>query len=474
MKKELYLDLVRRIKGINLKSKKVVGGILAVAIAVGGSLYYFSTYAAAAYIVVDGQRIGLVPSVAEGKNLVQTVLQESGQAVGQIAKTNHQINYQRAWAKDSALSEEDVSKEELRDKLSPYVEGYAIKVAGEIVAALPSEQDADKVLADLKNYYAQPSETKKITSVEFLENVTVEKVDSPPAQILSPDQALAMLEKGRESVKDYIVQADDSWWLIARKNNMLTKEVLDSNPGLSEDTILQPGQKIKLVSVIPYINVVSKGEYSITETIPFDVIIKTDYSLPSGQTHVKQQGSDGSKIVTYSFVQKNDKITEKTVLDEKITQKPVEQIIAQGPRAITRVVQAGGSTSVSRGSGKSTGFVWPLRGPITSYFGWRSRGFHKGIDIDGYTGDPIVAALDGTVVSAGWNGGYGLSLLLDNGNGIATRYSHASKLLVSPGQRVQKGQEIALVGSTGNSTGSHLDFEVIINGTNVNPLNYLP
>lgn len=137
------------------------------------------------------------------------------------------------------------------------------------------------------------------------------------------------------------------------------------------------------------------------------------------------------------------------------------------------MAQVDGS-AISRGSGKNFGFIWPLRGPITSYFGWRSRGFHSGIDIDGYTGDPIVAAASGKVISAGWNGPYGLSVLIDNGNGISTRYSHASKLLVIPGQSVKQGQKIALVGSTGNSTGSHLDFEVIINGTNLNPLNYLP
>lgn len=83
------------------------------------------------------------------------------------------------------------------------------------------------------------------------------------------------------------MQAEDSLWLIARKNDLLTKEVLSSNPNLTEDTPLKPGQKLKLVSVTPYINIIVKGEYSVTETIPFDVQTNTDYNLASGQTKIK-------------------------------------------------------------------------------------------------------------------------------------------------------------------------------------------
>ncbi|MDI6880631.1 MAG: M23 family metallopeptidase, partial [Desulfitobacteriaceae bacterium] len=85
-----------------------------------------------------------------------------------------------------------------------------------------------------------------------------------------------------------------------------------------------------------------------------------------------------------------------------------------------------------------------------------------------------VAAAAGTVVSAGWDGGYGKMILIDHGNGVMTRYAHSSQLLVSVGQRVAKGQTIGLVGVTGNTTGPHLHFEVISNGSTLNPLSYLP
>ncbi|GAB6156656.1 hypothetical protein JCM17380_54100 [Desulfosporosinus burensis] len=97
------------------------------------------------------------------------------------------------------------------------------------------------------------------------------------------------------------MQPNDSWWLIARKNNMMTKEVLAGNPGATEDTKLKPGQIIKLVDTTPYLTVVSQGTYSGPETIPYDVVTKADSSLGVGKTKVVVPGSNGSKLVTYSY-----------------------------------------------------------------------------------------------------------------------------------------------------------------------------
>jgi murein DD-endopeptidase MepM/ murein hydrolase activator NlpD len=119
--------------------------------------------------------------------------------------------------------------------------------------------------------------------------------------------------------------------------------------------------------------------------------------------------------------------------------------------------------------------VWPLRGTITSRFGvLRSTGYHLGLDIAAPTGTPIVAAAGGTVTAVGYQGSYGLLVALDHGNGWSTLYAHASKVLVSVGQQVTRGEEIARVGSTGNATGPHVHFEVIQEGKRLNPEVYLP
>ena len=119
----------------------------------------------------------------------------------------------------------------------------------------------------------------------------------------------------------------------------------------------------------------------------------------------------------------------------------------------------------------SSKLLWPTSGHvITQYYGWR----HTGLDIDGTLSSPLYAAADGVVEVSGWNsGGYGYQILISHPNGIKTRYAHASKLYVKAGQQVKRGQVIAMMGSTGRSTGSHLHFEVYVSGRRVNPLSYI-
>lgn len=120
--------------------------------------------------------------------------------------------------------------------------------------------------------------------------------------------------------------------------------------------------------------------------------------------------------------------------------------------------------------------IWPASGDVSSPYGlrWGGSDFHPGIDIANDMGTPIMATADGTVVTAGYNsGGYGNMVDIDHGNGLMTRYGHAMQVLVSEGQTVRRGQVIALMGSTGFSTGPHVHYEVRINGQAVNPAAYL-
>lgn len=131
------------------------------------------------------------------------------------------------------------------------------------------------------------------------------------------------------------------------------------------------------------------------------------------------------------------------------------------------------------GNGKagstSLAYTWPTAGILTSRFGRRWGKMHKGIDIAGPIGTPINSAADGIVVFAGWNGGYGNLVEIKHADGTTTRYGHNSRLVVSVGQTVAKGQQVSEMGSTGHSTGSHLHFEIRPNGGDaVNPIAHLP
>jgi len=151
------------------------------------------------------------------------------------------------------------------------------------------------------------------------------------------------------------------------------------------------------------------------------------------------------------------------------------QALAAQSATLAAAIRDAQSRAGSTGTGapSATGFIWPVNGVVVSGFGMRWGRLHEGIDISAATGTPIWAAAAGTVIHAGWLGGYGNLVVLDNGNGLATAYAHASAILVVLGQQVSQGETIALVGSTGDSSGPHLHFEVRVNGVAVDPLLYL-
>ncbi|HEX4745451.1 MAG TPA: peptidoglycan DD-metalloendopeptidase family protein [Gaiellaceae bacterium] len=152
----------------------------------------------------------------------------------------------------------------------------------------------------------------------------------------------------------------------------------------------------------------------------------------------------------------------------------VEGLLAQSAALATRIrgAQEGAGTT-GTGQPSAAGLIWPCDGVVVSGFGMRWGRMHEGIDIGCAFGTPNRAAAAGTVIYSGWLGGYGNLVVIDHGNGLSTAYAHATTLLVSVGQSVSQGETVSLVGSTGNSSGPHLHFEVRVNGSAVDPLLYL-
>ena len=131
------------------------------------------------------------------------------------------------------------------------------------------------------------------------------------------------------------------------------------------------------------------------------------------------------------------------------------------------------STGPTDATPSSSGLIWPVSGPVTSGFGMRWGRMHEGIDIGAASGTPIHAAAGGTVIYAGWMGGYGNLVVIDHHNSLATAYGHQSAIATAVGASVSQGQVVGYVGCTGHCFGPHLHFEVRVNGTPVDPLAYL-
>lgn len=194
---------------------------------------------------------------------------------------------------------------------------------------------------------------------------------------------------------------------------------------------------------------------------------------------LKEKKSTNIDSITYTVKYSSENLTESSVDDVVaalfVEPKPDPKPVVQTTQ---RATYSGSATTYA--SSASYGYqdigialVRPISGTITSRYGRRSSGIHKGLDIATSTGTPIGAAAAGTVTFSGWSGSYGNFIIIDHGNGIQTAYAHCSALYVSAGQYVDQGQSIGAVGSTGNSTGPHLHLEVRINGVCQNPQNYL-
>ena len=162
--------------------------------------------------------------------------------------------------------------------------------------------------------------------------------------------------------------------------------------------------------------------------------------------------------------------------DNKALESEIDALNAEADRLVEEIRRLQGDQAYAGGT-----FAWPSASStrVTSEFGMRFHPIlkvnklHTGIDIGAAAGTKVLAANSGTVIKAGWNNSYGNVVMVDHGGGIVTLYAHNSKLLVSEGDVVARGQEIALVGSTGMSTGAHIHFEVRVNGEYQNPRNWL-
>lgn len=157
--------------------------------------------------------------------------------------------------------------------------------------------------------------------------------------------------------------------------------------------------------------------------------------------------------------------------EERNAAREIDALAAVSAQLAAKIQAAQGGTPTA--PPPPGGFVWPVSAPITSPFGWRWGRMHEGIDLGAGEGTSIAAAAGGTVIQAGWLGGYGNLVVIDHGGGIATAYAHQSTIAVGAGQQVVQGQTIGYVGNTGYSFGSHLHFEVRVGGSAVDPLGYL-
>ncbi|MBR0467133.1 MAG: peptidoglycan DD-metalloendopeptidase family protein [Clostridia bacterium] len=217
--------------------------------------------------------------------------------------------------------------------------------------------------------------------------------------------------------------------------------------------------------VLETLNVMTEVFFVTDITVPRGTVTKPDKTMMVGTKKVIHEGADGINRVTKQCIYLNGNLQSESLEDEVQVSEPDDDIVKVG----TYIPDLSKYSAEYTGSGLAfpVGSGWS----VSAYFG-DNRG-HKGIDLSAKEGTPIFAAQSGTVTLSQWYYGYGNCVIIDHGNGFTTLYGHCSQLLCTVGQHVSAGDVIALVGSTGDSTGSHLHFEISINGTRIDPAPYL-
>ncbi|WP_042354558.1 M23 family metallopeptidase [Bacillus rubiinfantis] len=369
----------------------------------------------------------------------------------------------------------------LKDVFQLKVEATAITIEGKPITYVDSKETAEQVLKSLKLHYltskqlaeveagvattestlpALKVDETRITDVRLSKQVSIATHSIEPEKILTLNDAVTYLQKGTLQEKVYTVQKGDVLETIAHSHGLTIREIIKLNPGITKNSLLKVGQKINITEPAPFVKVIVERETNQKEKIPFTTKVVKDSSMPKGETNVKQKGKAGLQTVIYKITEQNGSIVKRGKASQDIIKQPVERIIVKGTKVIP-----------SRGEGS---FSWPtVGGYISSQMGQRWGRTHKGIDIAGPSDRTIKAADNGVVVRAGWGSGYGNMIIIDHQNGYRTLYGHMSKLKVKAGQVVSKGMAIGVMGSTGNSTGVHLHFEVYKNGNLQNPLKYV-
>lgn len=464
---------IRRRRGINRASQMwhwierhrlhpaaFLGGGCLVAVAV----IICTTYTFGTTVTYDGQVLASVSSASAAAETLNDLEMATARTLGHPFSLDEELlQYSNGLMPREDLVEPEVLSDQLSDQLGLVVNAYCLYVDGVYIGATPYEGALEQLLEQL----TLSASDENTISCTFEEEIEIRQQYVAADDVMNLGHLAETLYSTKTAEVTYEVKKGDTWSQIANRHGLTSKELLALNPGYNVDK-LQIGEMLTLSASVPYLTMTVMQCEQYVDNVAFDIESTPTSDLYKGDYKVTSKGEYGLADVVANVTYVNGVETQRTILSSVTLKEPVTEYRLEGTK--------------DRPTWHPTGtFRWPTSGRITSYFGGRKSpgGIgstnHKGMDIAGPRGTAIYAADGGIVTYAGWKGGYGYVVIINhNYNGYETFYAHNSKLLVSVGQKVYKGQQIAKMGSTGNSTGSHCHFEIRYNGVAKNPLNYLP
>ena len=435
---------------------------LGVSAVLGVALTLTTLYSTSYAVLVNGKQVGVVANQAVVSRAIQEVEADGSSLLGYPYEVSGEIDYQFGLTLKTDLNDQDAIENYFYgqlDEVSEDLRSCEVLLDGKPIGVVKDEDKLNQMLEELKSKYVN----ENTVEATFVEDVTVNYLYSTD-ELMTIEELRAALEANSTGETTYEVKKGDTFNAIAYANDMTVSDMKALNPGININRLMI-GDVLNVKEIIPVLSVQTKERQVYTEAVECPVEKVEDDSMYEGTSKVLTQGEEGEARVEANVVYVNGYERDREIVSKTVLREPTTTVKAVGTKPRPKTASTGN-------------YAWPIRGKINSYFGGRyifgSYSYHSGLDISADYGDPIKAADGGTVTYSGWKGSYGYLVIITHDDGVKTYYAHNSSLLVSSGDKVYKGQTIAKAGSTGRSTGVHCHFEVRVNNTAVNPLNYLP
>ena len=416
-------------------------------------------------VIYNGQVIGVVSTEAQANQAIRMVQSRMVLNDGDDPFT-FEPTYSIDYVDSTAIMDEyQLADQIIRLSGDAIAEGEGLYVDGRFFGATQDLGTIQPVLDQLLDSQRTGAEDEEVA---FAQSVEVVTGLYPTANLQSGEDLAAAIAGTTQEDTYYTIQDGDTPSGVADALGISYDQLLALNPGCDQPQNFISGQQLLVTKAVPVLSVQVTRTISYQQEIPYETETTNSSLYLQGTNKVTREGQNGLADVTARATYINGVEVSRTVISSTTVQEPVNEQVTVGT----------GTVDVS--SGGSGSFIWPMSGYVSSEYGdsdGRSSN-HRGMDIARYggaTGAPIYASAGGRVIYATYNsGGYGRVVKIDHGNGVQTWYAHCNTLLVSVGDVVAQGQQIATAGSTGNVTGPHLHFEVVVNGVKVNPRRYLP
>lgn len=454
-------------------------------------------------VYLDGKLLGSINSKTAFENYIDKEQKELKEEydVNKIYVPNG-IDIEKCVTYNPKILSERQIYEKIKEKKSFTIKGYIVSITDSegkekkinILKKSLFDEAANRVIKvfvdskDIDNYKNDTQKEIKDTG-SLIENIYIDETISIKEAFISTDELIFrdvttltkyLLFGSLDKDEEYIVQPGDTIETVAFNNKLGIEEFLIVNPEFtSANNLLSVGQTVSIALIDPIFSIVVEKHVVEDMDKPYETVEKDDPSLYVGTTKVQTEGSNGIQRVTSKVKYVNGEARPSYITNTTVITEPTNKVVLKGTKQYSSGYYGGGTPASVSGS-----WGWPTISPyiVTSEYKYRWGRLHAGIDISGCGfGSPIYSIGSGTVTQVvndcpgqGYygsrcGGGYGNVVYINHGNGIVVKYAHLNTVTAKVGQTVSRGQVVGTMGNSGSSTGTHLHFEIQINGNAINP-----